>query len=131
MSYRECGYSRQEMRPLGTMLRGHLPETVMLDAAKPSCYQQRSGLLSILASCRNVRRTCSPGRAPYSMETPVAPLREDGRHHDCALTLRHRRIPREHEAADPEETPDEADAPEEGDAPGEAETSGPEDDERP
>lgn len=131
MSYRECGYSRQEMRPLGTMLRGHLPETVMLDDAKPPCYRQRSGLLSIPASCRNVCRTRSPGRAPCSMETPAAPLREDGRHHDYALTLRHRRIPREHEAADPEETPEEADAPEEAGAPEEAETSGPEDDERP
>lgn len=131
MSYRECGYSRQEMRPLGTMLRGHLPETVMLDDAKPPCYRQRSGLLSIPASCRNVCRTRSPGRAPCSMGTPATPLREDGRHHDYALTLRHRRIPREHEAADPEETPEEADAPEEAGAPEEAETSGPEDDERP
>ena len=75
MSYRECGYSRQEMRPLGTMLRGHLPETVMLDDAKPPRYQQRSGLLSIPASCRNVCRTRSPGRAPCSMETPAAPPR--------------------------------------------------------
>jgi hypothetical protein len=131
MSYRECGYSRQEMRPLGTMLRGHLPETVMLDDTKPPSYLQRSGLLSIPASCRNVCRTRSPGRAPCSMEIPAAPIREDGRHHDYALTLRHRRIPREHEAAGPEETPDEADAPGEADAPEEAEASGPEDDERP
>jgi hypothetical protein len=131
MSYRECGYSRQEMRPLGTMLRGHLPETVMLDDAKRPCYQQRSGLLSIPASCRNVCRTRVPGRAPCSMETPAAPPREDGRHHDYALTLRHRRIPREHEAADPEETPEEADAPEEAGTPEEAEASGAEDDERP
>ena len=131
MSYPECGCSRHEIGPLGTMLRGHLPETVMLDDVNRPCYQQRSGLLSIPASYRNVCRTRSPGRAPCSMETPAAPLREDGRQHDHSLTLRHRRIPREHEAADPEGTPDEAGAPVEADAPEEAETSGPEGDERP
>ena len=104
MSYREVGSSRQEMRPLRTMLCGHLPEAAMLDNVTRPNYQHRSGSLSIPGGCRNICGVLSPRSARCSMETPAAPGGERGRHHDHTLALRHRRIPWEHEVPIPEET---------------------------
>jgi hypothetical protein len=60
MSYREFGSSRQAMRPLRTMLRGHLPEAAMLDNVMRPDYQYRNGSLSIPGGCRNICGVPSP-----------------------------------------------------------------------
>jgi len=127
MSYREFGSSRQEMRPLRTTLRGHLPEAAMLDNVMRPDYQHRSGSLSIPGRCRKICGVPSPGgarSARCSVETPAAPGGERGRHHDYTLALRHRRIPWEHEVQAPEET----DTPEETETSEEEGTIGPEGD---
>jgi hypothetical protein len=115
MSYREFGSSRQAMRPLRTMLRGHLPEAAMLDNVMRPDYQYRNGSLSIPGGCRNICGVPSPGSARCSMDTPASPAGERGCHHDRTLALRHRRIPWEHEVQGPEETgtPEEIDTSEE------------------
>jgi hypothetical protein len=124
VSHREFSCIRQEKRLRGTMVRGHRPGAAML--AKRPCCQHGNRLPSIPASSRNACRAPSPGRTQSAwcpIGTPAAP--GHSRHHDYALALRHRRIPREHEVAAPEEV----NTPEEEDAPEEEETSGPEDDE--
>ncbi len=94
MSYQRFSSGRQGRRLRGTILHRHLPEAVRPNHPTRSCFP----------------------------ETPAALLAERGRHHNHAPALRHRRIPEEHEVADPEER----DAPEEEDAPEEVESSEPE-----
>jgi hypothetical protein len=117
MNYREFSSSRRAICTRRAEPRGYVLEASPRDCAKCPCGQRWNGSRPVPAGCRNISclippqaqsARCSPGDSEV--------LRgERSRHHDAALTLRHRRIPEESEVAEPSEagSPGEEDTAEE------------------
>ena len=106
MNYREFSSSRQGIRLRRADLHGYLLEGSVLDRVRCPRGQHRSGSLTVPAICRNIWHLLSPRRlqsAQGSADGPEAPPGNHGRHHDRALTLRHRRSPEQPDVAEPGE----------------------------
>lgn len=91
MSHREFSCIRQEIRPPGTMLRGHRPGAAMI-AKRPVLPAPGSIAINPCQSPERLPCTLTghARSASCPIETPAAPLREHSHHHDFALALRHR-----------------------------------------
>jgi hypothetical protein len=104
MSREEFTYSSQEIPSRWTMVRADLSGAIRLDDTRHPYCRHHDRLLSTLAGRRVSLRAASRGHAgnPRCSSATLMDSKKLDPPHSHAPTLRHRRIPAEHEATEPE-----------------------------